>query len=80
LPSGPGRPLRRVALLPVWNERFTEGLLKDIDYAFAEELSKKALFEVVPITRGDMEGLIGMRMVASYDRISGDLFLRMKDR
>ena len=80
LPSGPGRPLRRVALLPVWNERFTEGLLRDIDYAFGEELSKKALFEVVPITRGDLEGLIGMRMVASYDRISGDLFLRIKDR
>lgn len=80
LPSGPGRPMRRVALLPVWNERYTEAILRDIDIAFGEELSKKALFEVVPITRGDLEGLIGLRSLASYERISGDLFLRIKDR
>ncbi len=80
LPSSPGRPMRRVALLPVWHERYTADILRNIDIAFNEELAKKAMFEVVPITRNAMEGLIGRRELSSVEKIPGDLFLRLKDQ
>lgn len=80
LPSSPGRPIRRVALLPVWHERYTADVLRNIDIAFNEELAKKAIFEVVPVTRGEMEGLVGRRELSSVEKIPGDLFLRLKEQ
>jgi hypothetical protein len=71
--------MRRVALLPVWHERYTADVLRNIDIAFNEELAKKAIFEVVPVTRNAMEGMIGRRELSSVERIPGDLFLRLKE-
>jgi len=41
LPTVGGRVMRRVALLPVFHERFPAEALRDLDVAFNEELAKK---------------------------------------
>lgn len=79
LPTVGGRVMRRVALLPVYHERFPSEALQDLDYAFNSELAKKTVFEVVPVSRRQMEGLIGLREVSSVDKIPGDLFKKLKE-
>lgn len=71
--------MRRVALLPVYHHRFPAEALRDLDSAFNSELSKKTVFEVVPVSRAQMEGLIGLREVSSVDKVPGDLFRKLKD-
>jgi len=80
LPSGPGRPMRRVAILPVYHPRLPGEVLKDVDAAFNGELSKKAVFEVVPITRSAMELLTDRREISSVERVPGDLFRKLRDQ
>ena len=80
-PSGPSRStMRRVAILPVYNSRLPGEILRDIDLALNEELSKKAVFEVVPITRQTMEALVDRREISSVERIPGDLFRKLKEQ
>ena len=80
-PSGPSRAvMRRVAILPVYNSRLPGEVLKDIDLALNEELSKKAVFEVVPITRQTMENLVDRREISSVERVPGDLFRKLRDQ
>ena len=79
-PSGPGRTLRRVAILPVHHPRMPGEVLKEVDSAFNAELSKKAVFEVVPITRFEMELLTDRREVSSVERVPGDLFRKLRDQ
>jgi hypothetical protein len=69
--------MRRVAFLPVYHERFPDHALRDLDSAFNAELAKKTLFEVVPVSRREMEGMIGLREVSSVDKIPGDLFKKL---
>ncbi len=80
LPTNPGRLIRRVAMLPVYHARIPGETLKDIDVALGAELSKKAVFEVVPLSRTEMEGLIGLREVSSVERIPGDLFRKLQEQ
>jgi len=80
LPTNPGRLIRRVAMLPVYHARIPGEVLKDVDTALGAELSKKAVFEVVPVSRTEMEGLIGLREVSSVERIPGDLFRRLQEQ
>jgi hypothetical protein len=80
LPSGPGRPMRRVAILPVHHPRLPGEVLKDVDSAFNAELSKKAVFEVVPITRSAMELLTDRREISSVEQVPGDLFRKLRDQ
>jgi len=79
LPTVGGRVMRRVALLPVYHHRFPAESLRDLDSAFNSELSKKTVFEVVPVSRAQMEELIGLREVSSVDKVPGDLFRKLKD-
>lgn len=79
LPTVGGRVIRRVALLPVCHERLPGEALKDLDLVFNSELTKKTLFEVVPISRREMEGLIGLREVSSVEKVPGDLFRKLRD-
>jgi hypothetical protein len=72
--------MRRVALLPVYHERFPAEALQDLDYAFNSELAKKTVFEVVPVTRREMEGMVGLREISSVGKIPGDLFRKLKDQ
>jgi hypothetical protein len=80
LPTGPGRPMRRVAILPAYHPRLPGEVLKEVDTAFNSELSKKAVFEVVPITRSTMELLTDQREISSVERIPGDLFRKLRDQ
>lgn len=80
LPTNPGRLIRRVAMLPVYHARIPGEALRDIDVALGAELSKKAVFEVVPLSRTEMEGLIGLREVSSVERIPGDLFRKLQEQ
>ena len=75
-----GRVIRRVAMLPVFHDRFPEMALRDLDIAFNEELSKTTMFEVVTVSRRDLELLIGQRELSSVSKISGDLFRKLKDQ
>ena len=79
-PTGPSRAMRRIAILPVHHARLPGSLLRDIDIAFNEELSKKAVFEVVPVTRETMEKLVDRREVSSVEQIPGDLFRKLRDQ
>jgi hypothetical protein len=80
LPSGPGRPMRRVAILPAHHPRLPGEVLKDVDIALNSELSKKAVFEVVPITRSMMELLTDRREISSVERVPGDFFRKLRDQ
>ncbi len=80
LPSSPGRVMRRVAMLPVYHARIPGEALRDIDAALLSELSKKVMFEVVPLSRAELETLIGLRDVSSVEAIPGDLFRKLKDQ
>lgn len=80
LPTVGGRVMRRVAFLPVFHDRFPADALRDLDLAFNEELSKKTVFEVVPVSRQAMEGMVGLREVSSVDKIPGDLFRKLRDQ
>lgn len=80
LPTNPGRMIRRVVMLPVYHARIPGEVLKDVDVALVAELSKKAVFEVVPLSRAEMEVLIGVREVSSVERIPGDLFRKVQDQ
>jgi hypothetical protein len=79
-PSGPGRVIRRVAILPAYHPKLQGEVLKEIDMALNAELSKKAVFEVVPITRSAMELLTDRREVSSVERVPGDLFRKLRDQ
>ena len=78
--SGPGRPIRRVAMLPAHHSKLPGEILKDIDLALNAELSKKAVFEVVPISRSAMELLTDRREISSVERVPGDLFRKLREQ
>lgn len=79
MPLSPGRVMRRVAMLPVYHARLPGEVLKDVDSALVAELSKKVMFEVVPVSRAELEGLINLREVSSVDTIPGDLFPKLRE-
>ncbi len=79
VPSSPGRVMRRVAMLPIYHARLPGEVLKDVDAALLSELSKKAIFEVVPVSRAELEGLISLREVSSVETIPGDLFPKLRE-
>ncbi len=80
LPTNPGRAMRRVAMLPAYHARIPGEVLKDVDAALMAELSKKAAFEVVQLSRVEMEQLIGLREVSSVETLPGDLFRKLKEQ
>ena len=80
LPTVGGRMIRRVALLPVYHNRYPAECLQDLDSAFNSELVKKTVFEVVSVSRPEMEALIGLREISSVEKVPGDLFSKLKER
>lgn len=68
-PPNEGKPMRRIALLPLWSEKLPGDYLRELDAAFSAELTKMALFEVVPVSRGQMEAAFGERQLASIDAL-----------
>ncbi|MCE9612502.1 MAG: DUF799 domain-containing protein [Chthoniobacter sp.] len=72
------KPLRRVALLPLWSEKLPGDYLRDLDSAFNSELTKMALFEVVPVSRTQMEAAFGERQLASIDELPSQTLSRLR--
>ena len=77
--DGPGHLMRRVVILPVYNEKYTGLVMKDIDDAFLAELSKLSAFEVVSVSRAGMETIMGRREISSVEPVSVDFFRKMRD-
>lgn len=79
-PTLQGPAMRRVAVLPLFNERYPGDYLRDVDAAFHGELVKKALFEVVPVSRAQMETLIGQRQISSVETLPADILSKIHER
>lgn len=75
----PGEQLRRVALLPMYSGAYPDQNLRALDTAFLSELSKRGLFEVVPVSRGQMEALFGERQFSSTESLPASALARLRD-
>ena len=78
-PATPGEQLRRVALLPLHSGAFPDQNLRALDAAFQSELSKRGLFEVVPVSRARLEALFGERQFSSTEELPADVFSRLRE-
>ncbi len=78
-PATPGEQLRRVALLPLHSGAFPDQNLRALDAAFQSELSKRGLFEVVPVSRARLEALFGERQFASTESLPADVLSRLRE-
>ena len=74
------RPMRRVAMLPLSGAQLTPEALRDITTAFQAELSKKAIFEVVPVTGAELEAICGQRQLSSVEPMPADLLNSLREK
>jgi len=74
------QPMRRVAMLPLSAAQLTPEMLRDITVAFQAELSKKALFEVVPVSGAELEAICGQRQLSSVEPLPADLLEALRER
>lgn len=79
-PVQDGRPMRRVAVLPLSAPQIAPESLRDVTAAFQSELTKKALFEVTPISGAQLEDLCGQRQLSSIEPLPGDLLSKLQQR
>jgi hypothetical protein len=75
-----GAPIRRVALLPLYHVSYPDHYLRSLDEIFESELTKKALFEVVPVTRSNLEALFGRRQFESTEKLPADALERLRQQ
>ena len=75
--DGAGTPMRRVAVLPLYYNQQTAGSMRDMDMTFNEELTKTSLFEVVQISRSDLETHFGWQQMSSVEVLPGNLLARL---
>ena len=78
-PATPGEQLRRVALLPLHSETYPDQYMRRLDATFHAELTKKALFEVVPVSRAELESLFGERQFSSTDELPAEALKRLRE-
>ena len=71
---------RRVALLPMYSGNFPDQYVRALDAAFLLELSKRGLFEIVPVSRAQMESLFGERQFSSIETLPADALKRLQER
>jgi len=74
------RPMRRVAMLPLSGDHLTPEALREIATAFQGELSKKAIFEVVPVSGSELEAICGQRQISSVEPMPAALLDSLRDR
>ena len=79
-PATSGEQLRRVALLPLHSEAYPDQYMRRLDATFHAELTKKALFEVVPVSRAELEAIFGERQFSSTDELPADALKRLRER
>ena len=73
-----GAPIRRVALLPLHHASYPDHYLRSLDEIFESEITKKALFEVVRVSRSELETLFGRRQVDSTETLPADALTRLR--
>lgn len=73
-----GQPMRRVAFLPIWNARLPAEYLQDVDSAFSTELAKRALFEIVPISRTQLSNIFGERQLSSVEILPAEALAKLR--
>ena len=73
-------PMRRVAMLPLSGGQVTPEALRDISAAFHAELSKKALFEVVPISGSELEAMCGQRQLSSVAPLPAQVLESLREK
>jgi hypothetical protein len=73
-------PMRRVAMLPLSGGGFTAEALRDVTAAVQGELSRKTLFEVVPVSGADLEAICGQRQISSVESIPAALLHTLHER
>lgn len=73
-------PMRRVAMLPLSSGQVTPEALRDITAAFHAELSKKALFEVVPISGSELEAMCGQRQLSSVAPLPAQVLEALREK
>src|SRR5438309_1451991 len=66
-PGAEGPSMRRVAMLPLFYDQRGTATLGDIENSFHAELTKTARFEIVHLSRHDMEEICGLPQVSSAD-------------
>ncbi len=72
--SGPlSDELVRVAMLPLYHHQQEGAFLDDLERTFYTELNKTLHFEVVPISRDDLERLFKRRHFASFEALPADI-------
>ena len=73
-------PMRRVAMLPLSGGQVTPEALREITAAFHAELSKKALFEVVPISGSELEAMCGQRQLSSVSALPAQVLEALREK
>ena len=75
-----GPAMRRVAVLPLYAPQVPPETMRDVTAAFDSELNKKALFEVVPVSPSELEGMAGERQLSSVEQLPGDLMAKLRQK
>lgn len=79
-PETQGAPIRRTALLPLYHASYPDHYLRSLDEIFEAELTKKALFEVVPVSRSAMESLFGRRQIESTEALPAHTLEKLRQQ
>lgn len=73
-----GIPMRRVAMMPIYSEQLSPNSIRDMETAFNAELTKTSAFEVVPVSREEMESHFGQRQWSSVGIMPGNLLTAIR--
>ena len=73
-------PMRRVAMLPLSGGQVAPEALRDIGAAFHAELSKRALFEIVTVSGGELESMCGRRQLSSVEPLPAQMLESLREK
>lgn len=71
--------MRRVAILPIYSEDLEGELIENLDKVFAAELNKISQFEVVPVSRYDLQEMFDVYQLSSVKRLPPSFMQDMYD-
>lgn len=79
-PETQGIAIRRVAMLPFYNQNRSGTEMANVEQAFHAELTKTSLFEVVQVSRADMGDWFGRPQVSSVELLPTNLLSELQSR
>jgi hypothetical protein len=74
----PVNQIRRVAVLPIAYQTPLEASLAGLDSALREELAKTSLFELVPISRQELDSRFNQRQFSSVEIVPAELLTTLR--